>query len=311
MLSLKKSFLPLLALCSTSALAGTMGPVCNAENVGIPCTSGWEVSGAALYLQDSYEGADHFGQRLDSIQIGHYDRSNGWGWGFMIDAGYHFGKGKDLDVNWYHQDTSPSFFIPAHTFQIATTSSGGDRFVNYKKNWDEVNLELGQLVDYGALSHVRYYAGFEYVNLKFNLDSIRANQGTAGTLRTRDSQYNGYGARAGAKGSYGLLDNLYLYADGAIGLTAGGSTYRLRTIDYGTATTTGDNVDASLTVPQLEAKLGGTFGYTIAQGTLSLDAGWMWVNYFDPIIIVRNNDINYYNASFQGPYVGMKWQGDL
>lgn len=314
MLRLRKGFLPILALCGGTGFAGTMGPVCTPESVTIPCVSGWEVGGAGLYLQNSMEGLGHFGRRTDAAGIGHFDRhSANWAWGFLIDVGYHFGSGKDINVNWYHYDYTSHHTTLDITDRTTGTTISGPSFFTHKPNWDAVNIEFGQVVDYGATSHVRYYGGFEYVNLKLqrNVSSPEMG-GPLGTTHQRASQYNGYGARAGARGWYGgLLDNLALYADGAMGLTAGGSTYRSRRADNNTGVLSGDNVDASITVPQLEAKLGGSYGYPISRGMLSLDAGWMWVTYFDPLIEVSHNDLNYYNSSFQGPYVGMKWQGDL
>lgn len=312
MLNLSKSAISALFLCCSTGFAGTMGPTCAGDDVLIPCIPGLKIGGAGLYLQDSIESMSQFGGRTDNGGMNHFDHNNQWAWGFMIDVGYHFDTGKDLSANWYHYDRKSLHILPQIVDRQTSVTSPGPNVVTVNPNWDAVNVEFGQMVFYGASSKIRYYGGFEYVNLKHRRNGFSSSFDGFGASGEFSSEYNGYGGRVGAKGWYsGLLSNLALYADAAIGLTAGNSSYRTLFTLNRTGSVIGDKVDASITVPQLEAKLGGSYSYMISYSTLSLDAGWLWVTYFDPLVEISHDDLSYYNASFQGPYVGLKWQGDV
>ena len=70
------------------------------------------------------------------------------------------------------------------------------------------------------------------------------------------------------------------------------------------------NVDISSNqaVPLLDFKLGANYKHDVYHGELTLDAGWLWVDYF--AVIDQNGNDNG-NVSFQGLYFGLKWLGNL
>jgi hypothetical protein len=65
-------------------------------------------------------------------------------------------------------------------------------------------------------------------------------------------------------------------------------------------------------VPEFETKLGASYDYSLAQGDISLNMGWMWVNYFDALTRSYVGGASQTTSlSLQGPFVGLTWLGSL
>ena len=323
MLNLKKTAVAVLALGSSAVFAGTMGPVCTPGSVTVPCErSAWDFGGYALYLEPSYSGHNYAG----SVQNGtattsnqHYNNNAPhWGWGFKLEGSYHFYTGNDLNLNWYHFDNKTS-----KTFVVGAGSTAYDRFgapltgpgaiaASATPKWDAVNLEFGQHVDFGDREKIRFHGGVQYVriNTQGHVNYLLGSP-VIDTYIAENLTYNGFGPRAGMDMAYHWGNGFAMYANSALSLLAGSSKFNnsFATNPAIVATYTGST---TAVVPEVEAKLGATYTYAMAQGDLSLDVGWMWINYFNA------NQMGTFGAAtvqtdvaLQGPYIGLKWVGNV
>jgi len=341
MSNLKKTAVAVLALSSGAVFAGTMGPVCSAVNVTVPCEStAWDLGGKALYFQPSVTGS--VGGTAKTISTGAGEtvdvgRNPSWGWGFMIEGSYHFNTGNDLNLNWYHVGTnrsggfngtrtvntnfSPSIIAASNDPITAVTVNKASASVDPK--WDMVNLEFGQHVDFGESKSIRFHGGLEFARLATNNTlamSGNVSTAAAGTPSfsnkvSSNPTYNGFGPRLGADMAYDWGNGLAIYANGAAALLAGTSKYSTSYTNVLLTRSVTASSSATLVVPELEGKLGAAYSYATAQGDLTFDAGWMWINYFNAVRGSEGRLIGANSAAgdfgLQGVYFGMKWLGNV
>lgn len=340
MSNLKKTALAVLALSSGAVFAGTMGPVCSAVNVTVPCEStAWDVGGKALYFQPNVtSGAAATSKTITTGagQTADFGRNPKWGWGFMIEGSYHFNTGNDLNLNWYHVGTNRTGgfngnrvlntnFAPSIIDNSSTTVSTA--IINKSTStvdpkWDMVNLEFAQHVDFGENKSVRFHGGFEYARLTANntlrasgslITSEGATPSFSNTVGTNPS-YNGFGPRVGADMGYDWGNGLAIYAKTAAALLAGTSKFSTTATNVLLARSVTTSGSTTVVVPELEGKLGAAYSYATAQGDLTFDAGWMWINYFNAVRAQGNGLLNTADTGdfgLQGVYFGLKWLGNV
>ncbi|MDF1645597.1 MAG: Lpg1974 family pore-forming outer membrane protein [Legionellaceae bacterium] len=332
MLNLKKTAAAVLALSSSAVFAGTMGPVCSAVNVTVPCEStAWDVGARALYLQPVYSGGGYsYGAINNSDRF--VDFNSTWGWGFMIEGSYHFETGSDANLNWYHFSRSgdKSYTVDnagaiANLGSVVNTTTGN---LSTDPSWDAVNLEFGQHVDFGEKKDIRFHGGVQYARIA---NTVKMQGTLTGTVTSpfitggsasgtyvatfqRKPTYNGFGPRVGADMDYEWGNGLGVYANGAMALLAGSSKVSNSYTDN-QGNSLQSSASKSTIAPELEAKLGLKYDYAVAQGDLTLDVGWMWVNYWNvnqsvagigPITTAQEGDFG-----VQGLYFGLKWLGNV
>jgi len=312
MLNLKKTAVAVLALGSSAVFAGTMGPVCTPGNVTVPCErTAWDFGGQALYFEptlgigDGFE-FDDFDGRFGDGRFGGFRQfhsfNNNWNWGFKLEGSYHFHTGNDINVSWYHLDNDND-----HRF--------GRFRMHDQPQWDAVNVELGQHVDFSEWKVIRFHGGVEYARLENNRHARMDGfvfEGFDGRHSRDNHTFNGFGPRFGADMTYMLGNGFSVYANGATALLIGSSKFDHRIHPF-----FGFSHDNSRTlmVPELEGKLGGKYTYPMAQGDLILDVGYMWINYFNAHhTIVRRPfhvDVRENDVAFNGLYFGLKWVGNV
>jgi Legionella pneumophila major outer membrane protein precursor len=317
MLNLKKTAVAVLALGSSAVFAGTMGPVCTPGNVTVPCAStAWDIGGQALYLQTMTDNNVSFDLAPGSFNV---NESARWNWGFQIEGSYHFNTGNDVTLTWYHLDTSWKNSV-FNAGLIAGTTDDVVVGFGHKNRWDAVNGEFGQFVDFSANKKIRFHGGFQFASIKRSIhsfattvDTAAADTVTAALAFEGNTQYNGFGPRTGIDMNYVFGNGFGIYAKAATAILVGTQKHGF---DFGAFTPVGEvatfNVGNSRTaiVPELEAKLGADYTYAMAQGDLTLDAGYMWFNYFHALngSVLPVNSVDFGAA---GPYFGLKYIGNI
>lgn len=357
MLSLTRIFTMTLLVTGSSAIAGTMGPTCAPGNLSVPCANnGWEFGAEALYLQPIYSVEGNSPRAIFSPNYSSGDiplPSANWAWGFMIEGAYHWGTGKDISLSWYHVNHATELNVifpfidmgaPHHNFQAPET-------LNLHPQWDAANVEFGRHIDIDEQESLRVHAGVQYARVITHLTGfvpggtytdINGNV-TAGPLPTQHqnvtSKYNGFGPRGGIDLNYDLSHGVSIYANGAGALLIGSASFineRLESAPLGGSSDPGTNAaygSRTIVIPELEAKLGVKYHHQlqpvgkISQSDLTLDVGWMWVNYFNaqmygtneagnipgqsPTIYPERINMSQTNFALQGLYFGAKWLGNV
>lgn len=323
MLNLKKTAVAVLAFGSSAVFAGTMGPVCTAVNVTVPCeTTGWGVGIYALYLQPTYSGIGNFAVE-EAITDGAFSdfgtADPRWSWGFKLEGVYLFSTGNDLNLNWTHLGRRSN----SQTFGYALTVGDFDLLVSQllavRPRWDAVNLEFGQHVDFGEFKDIRFHAGVQYARISTMtaLNIVPVDPlvvGVGGVEVNGSARYNGFGPRLGMDMSYNLGNGLAVYGNGAAAILAGEHKISQSIVTYDEtgvfAAGASRATDHTTLVPELEAKLGLTYGYVMPAGEVTVDLGYMWVNYFNAQQFASVTGSRHYSDfGVHGPYLGLRWVG--
>ncbi|OGV44642.1 MAG: hypothetical protein A3F46_03325 [Legionellales bacterium RIFCSPHIGHO2_12_FULL_42_9] len=335
MLNLKKTAVAVLALGSSAVFAGTMGPVCAPGNVTVPCErTAWNVGAQALYLQPVYalegnypqvavSGGD---QSTNAAQANYHTATTPYQWGFMVEGSYHFGMGNDINVNWYRvHNTNDVAYPTADTTALAnSTKTFNGQSATANPQWDQVDVELGQHIDFGDMKSVRLHGGVEYARVTTAYNTQVNNLAIS---TQANSSYNGFGPRGGVDAKYQLGNGFSVYGKGAGSILVGPSSFSNSTVvNSSTSTSPASSAfgSSTLIVPELEGKLGVNYDYAMAQGDLTLDIGWMWINYFnaqqsaldgrnvnDAGTLLSRGFMSSTDFGLQGLYFGGKWTGNV
>jgi hypothetical protein len=115
--------------------------------------------------------------------------------------------------------------------------------------------------------------------------------------------------------NYDWGNGLGIYANGAGAVLVGSAkgSYSSDFVSGSTSSTGFSSNSQTVVAPELEAKLGLKYDYSMAQGDLTLDIGWMWVNYFNvqSSQLSTGSDIVTSDFGLQGLFFGLKWLGDV
>ena len=311
MLDLKKIVIAAFIFSSNMVFANPINVTSTAGYVTIPCSSpAWDFGVQVLYLKPSYSNFNYFGTNIASGTAQFFGLNYNWGWGFKVEGSYLFSTGNDLNFNWSHYNQRTSSLVPDNVL-TALGVPVNSVLANIEPKWDAVNLELGQRVDFSEFKRLHYYAGFQYARVDTNA-LVLARGDYLNISSVGRVQYNGFGPRMGADFTYRWNNGFSIYAESAGALLVGTSSLSGRSSFPSVDGATAIRALKTAIVPALEAKLGTTYTYTMSQGVLSLDAGWMWLEYFSSENMGSTlSKPMLSNFALQGPYVGLKWIGNF
>lgn len=319
MTNYKRLLLLSLALTSQHTLAGELGPI---------EYHGWEIGGHALYLQ-AYVGNNGLAYAesgsTSTLSAAPTLGSNlKYGWGFELEAGYHFNQPNDININWYElhnsQTTQQYITVPGNWvgpvgIHVNQLLQSGPVLLSMQPNWDAVNVEFGHSSNFDAVNMWRVHAGVEYARIQtqtfFTGTLLTSGRTTpAATTVNGSSTYNGFGPRFGVDFTRTLYKNSNIYAKGAGSVLAGANQYSANATNLGNNYYTYKTINNMTIVPEVDAKLGVNYAHSLQSGELVLDVGWLWVNYFD---VVRAPTVTPILGNFgeQGLYFGLKWHGSV
>lgn len=309
MLNLKKTAVAVLALSSSAVFAGTMGPVCSAVPVTMPCeSSGWEIGARALWMNI---GAGNQSTTLASSSGGDLTTNvgPGFGWGFQINGAMTYGTGKNVYLDWYHINNTqnktfgdvtltgnPAFVSGSQftrtTYISSVNSAGGTASANPRM--DDVNMLFGQHVDFSDVTSANLGWGWKWArvagsnNVAMNGTISTVTEGaapvtTAYNFNSNGSNtFNGFGPEVSLLGEYELIDHLNIYGKGDFSALAG---FSKSSMTYGDVvsggTVTGSSSVVAIT-PVVAGKLGLNYGWDMTGfGVVSFDVNYDFRQYIN------------------------------
>lgn len=273
----------------------------------------WVFGADALYLQPDVGILDIRGLQSDTLNLGQYrNYAPNYNWGFVVNGSYYLNLDNDVTVEWYHSEhsTKRSFGAILSVAGDYLSSASG----SIDPSWNAVNFEIAQNLHFTDRRSARLHAGVEYAQIA--TDESRTVVLATSSLPNYASinrVYNGFGPRIGATLSQSWMNGFDIYGSVAtailIGTQSSETEYVVKYLDR--------SISRSAIVPELELKLGADYQLpSTSYGQVTLNAGWMWVNYFNASLFDNYNlalsGVNMMNVDFgvQGLFFGFKWSKD-
>ena len=316
---LKKTTLAVLGLAASGlSNAGAMGPICTPVNVTVPCIEKhWDFGIQALYLKSVFDADKAYAQ---TVQTTFSEAKNDWDWGYRFEGSYHFNTGNDVSVNWTHYQ-GDVHIAGANGFTPVVGLVDIPYLINNQDRFDQVNMVLGQHVDYSSTQKLRYYGGFQYANIQANASNfytmpavITAATGLTSIFQYDNTDFKGVGPVVGIDYAIELTNEFSLTANGSGSILYGTSRYNMDNVilPFNINVLTAYASKKAI-VPSLEGKLGLNYVYSMTQGLLNLELGYQVVNYFNALQTQNNQNIaaGITNSDYGlfGPYLGIKYVG--
>lgn len=311
-------------LANAAMYAPEPAPTCSPGDVTIPCEAkAWDIGIQALYLKQiaTANGAYYLGDVNNDGFDTYNELDRDWGWGFRLEGSYHFGPGNDVSVNWTHYDRStdqtfaygnppvynPLTYIPLDGFRV-----------EHNSRLEQVNMVFGQHVDVGMNKNMRYYAGLQYALIRTE-DTVRTTafdpvfQVNQHYSRNIARKFSGLGPHVGTDYAYDFGNGFSFTANAAASLLFGTSKNYLTNFITPLApgiVLASTRASHKMIVPEVEAKLGANYAHAMSNGTLTLEAGYQVMNYFNAVTLTPAAGVTTTDFGLHGPYFGFKWLGN-
>jgi hypothetical protein len=319
----RQLLLGLVSILSLHSFAGSMGEQCLENSVVTPCEQkSWLIAGRALYLIPNtqiYGSPYILSSQRQSIS---YGVKPDWGWGFQFEGAYLFGQGNDININWSHyrqltdeRNKLPSMINYSYPNGVDVDILNDYQYYSASPQWDQVNIEVGQLTKYSEHRTIRFHGGGQFSRVanqtySYAIESVDVTGRS--TINNNDntwaySTFNGFGPRIGLDLSYVWDNGIGMYAKGA-GFVLGGST---KSSYVGENDLIRKDSNLSRAVAGLDGKLGVNYHYAFRYGYLDADIGWLWNTYINALGYMDNYSSktgSFSNFEIQGLYFGLKWQ---
>lgn len=303
--------------------AGTMGPVCNSQNVTVACPDNyWDLGITALYFKPGT--ASYLLNPYLTVPVGRtfHNVKSPWDWSFIVEGSYHFNTGNDLNLNWLHfsVDNSDRFtrFFPASEAtgpdNLRTTSLQMDTSL------DAVNLEFAQTARFALDTTIRFHGGMHYANAKVNryvqeFEQVEDPPEFNFQTTSVSTNFEGIGPRVGVDMSHNLNYGFKVFAQGAMAILSGKEKAKLSGSNRSGPIDVFFGARATLKsmVPELDARLGASYDWNTNGGQVSLTAGWLFQHYFNMLLLPPGEALNNsttvtaHNFFLNGPYIKGKW----
>ena len=285
------------AICS----AGTLGKCTNATCI----TNTWSFEADPLYLEmTNNDPADTFALiQPKYFQV--YNLVKSFNWGFKLAATYYFRQNNDLNLNWYYISSKKSVDFSNYNKPFGATVLV-DRAVKatYKPNWNQVNLEIGNILELGDYKGFRLHVGLQYSNFKQIRNLIFINSSTNTSEQTLQFAFKAIGPRLGGDLTYEIFNGLSFYGKAATAFLVSNNLGRSSLILLSAPNTAPSIFSRKLRqiLPEIDGKLGISYNFNLAQADVTFDIGWLIINYFNAYQFLNTKG----DLGFQGLFFGFK-----
>ena len=305
--------LSLLSLMVGATSLAHAGEMATASNLPFDSNTGFEVTASVLFLQPAGTNLDYailgFPLPVNSPHWNTETINPSYSTGFNVGARYGFRNTEnDVRLDWTHLNTSDSDAAYAGTSEFVVPfnqvgPSLGQQLnpatqqahATAKFNYDVVNLDAGEYVDYGKHTQLRFFAGLSGAQLKEQLTtSFQDNGATFQFSSINNSKFTGMGPLFGIDGIYtlprgfGVIGKIAgsaliggsepstLYSSSSPQLAAAGVSVNHQSINSPTTTQV---------VPSLDGKLGLDYAYSFGKDLVfTIAAGYQAATYFNALV---------------------------